>query len=317
MQTPLVYIIIVTYNAREEVVRCLQSLRGLHYPNHRVLVVDNGSGDGTEEAVRAGFPDVGVLQTGENTGYTGGNNAGIRHALAAGADHVLILNPDTELVNPTFVDEMVARMQRDPKLGIAGPRVFGPTASVTQNTVLFTPGIWRNVKHWVRYRINPQFAHLSLDREVDAEVLNGVCLMVRASCLLEIGLFDRHIFMYVEDVDMDYRAQQHGWGVRYLPIDSVVHRRRSGDCGATSMVNFFLKRNIVYFLRKVGRPVDAWIYAIVSIALIGVAAAQPFPRTRARESRRFLRRLLAAYLEILKGTPYGQRFGPPHGCLRS
>jgi GT2 family glycosyltransferase len=116
----------------------------------------------------------------------------------------------------------------------------------------------RSIGNWIRYRLKPgSFLH-SGDAVVDAETLNGVCLMMRRECLSEIGLFDENIFMYIEDADLDYRAWHAGWRVQYLPIDSVIHSQRIDGYDMTSRVSFLLRRNSVYFLRKIGSNLDAW-----------------------------------------------------------
>jgi GT2 family glycosyltransferase len=309
---PLVYIILLTYNMRDDAIRCLRSLTDLTYPHCRVVLVDNASSDGVEEAVRAEFPDLTFIQTGANSGYTGGNNRGIEHALSAGADYVMILNPDTTLANPGFLEQMIAYLETNPDVGIAGPRVFAGEPGVVQNTVLFAPGLWRSVAHWARYRLNPRFAERSADEVVDAEALNGVCLLIRAACLNEIGLFDENIFMYIEDAEMDYRAHRHGWKVRYLPIDGVIHHRGQEGCQMTGMVNFLLKRNAVYFLCKTGRRLDAWGYAVMSLGLTLARAVSPFKRESFSEGMRFCGRLAAAYREILGRRELGKSFGPPY-----
>lgn len=312
MDAPSVYIIVLTYNTREIVRRCLQSLRGLSYANYHVVVVDNNSMDGTEAMLRAEFPEMTTIQTGGNLGYTGGNNRGIEYAFAQGADYVLILNPDTVVANPGFVAEMVAYAEAHPGVGICGPRVFLREAGVVQNTVLFAPGLWRNVTHWVRYRLNPKFAEFSGDQVVDAEVLNGVCLLIRTACLRQIGLFDENIFIYIEDADMDYRAHRHGWRVQYLPIDSVIHQQKLEGYDLTSNVSFFLKRNSVYYLRKVGKHLDAWGFALLSLAVMFLRALSPFKREDSGHYLQFCKRLAAAYGQILMGRSLNKSFGPPY-----
>src|SRR5215510_10807867 len=253
MSQPSVYVIVLTYNSREVSRRCLQSLRGLTYLRRHVVLVDNGSKDGAEEMLREEFPEMTTIQTGGNLGYTGGNNRGIEYALAQGADYVLILNPDTVLANSGFIEEMVAHAERRPDVGIAGPRVFLREAGVVQNTILYPPGLWRNIVHFFHYRLNPGFGDLSGDEVAEAEVLNGVCLLIRSECLRQIGLFDENIFIYIEDADMDHRARKCGWRIVYLPIDSIVHERSPEGLEMTGGVSFLLKRNSVYFLCKIGK----------------------------------------------------------------
>ncbi|MGH8692822.1 MAG: glycosyltransferase family 2 protein [Burkholderiales bacterium] len=307
---PLVYIIVLTYKMRDVAARCLASLRTVRYPNYRVVVVDNDSGDGTLEMVRERFPDYVAIQTGGNLGYTGGNNRGIERALAEGAEYVLILNPDTEVVNPDFLAEMVRHAEAHPDVGIAGPKVFLRERGVVQNTVLFPPGLWRNIANWVHFRIRPARFELSGDAAVEAEVLNGVCLLIRGACLRQIGLFDENIFMYIEDAEMDWRARGRGWRVQYLPIDSVIHWQKPEGYHMTGPVSFLLKRNSVYYLCKTGKRVDAWGYATLSLLLLLLRGALTLRRTSAAEYFVFAKRLALAYRAILLRRQLDANFDP-------
>jgi hypothetical protein len=308
---PLVYIIVLNYRMREQVVECLRSLSQLGYPNYRVAVVDNGSSDGVEEAVKCEFPATAVIQTGANLGYTGGNNAGIRYALDNGADYVLIVNPDAIVINSKFVDEMMDYTESHPEVGIAGPRVFLRERGVIQNTVLFAPGLWRSVVNWFRYRIDAKSLEFSGDDAIEAEVLNGVCLLVRAACLRQIGLFDENIFMYIEDADMDYRAREAGWRVRYLPIDSIIHLQKQEGYHTTGMASFLLRRNSVYFLCKTGKRLDAWGYAAASLLLLVIRGVASFRLKGVADHLSYSKRLAVAYRQILCDRGMDGRFGPP------
>jgi GT2 family glycosyltransferase len=312
---PLVYIIVLTYRMRDVVRNCIQSLPRLTYPNYRLVIVDNGSDDGTEEMLRDEFPGLPLLHTGSNLGYTGGNNKGIEYAINNGAEYVLILNPDTVVANPRFIDEMIEYTEARPEIGIAGPRVFLRSSGRVQNTVLFPPGLWRNSINWIRYRINPGSLVLSGDEPVETKVLNGVCLLIRTSCLRQIGLFDENIFMYIEDADMDYRAYRHGWQVKYLPIDSVIHKQKQDGYHMTGQVSFFLKRNSVYYLHKIGRRTDAWGYAVLSLLLLACRAVLTFNKRGFIEYLQFCRKLAVAYRQILLRRRLDESFGPPYAKL--
>jgi GT2 family glycosyltransferase len=312
MSSPSVFIIIVTYRMKAELRRCLESLRDLQYPNYRIVVVDNGEDDGTAAMVQSEFAPAVAIRTGKNLGYTGGNNRGIEFAVSERADYVLILNPDTFVENPHFLNQMIAYLQNQPRVGIAGPRVFLREKGRIQNTVLFAPGLWHNIRTWVASRIDPGRFQISGDAVVEAEVLNGVCLLIRVACLKEIGLFDENIFMYIEDVEMDDRARRHGWQIRYLPIDSITHDQKVGGYHMTSNVNFFIKRNSVYYLSKIGKRVDAWGYSMLSILLMAAHALSPFKREPFLDHIQFCRRLTRAYRQILSGRPLDESFGPPY-----
>jgi len=313
---PLVYIIVLNYRMGEQVIECLRSLLQLSYSNYRIIVVDNGSGDGIESAVKSEFSTVTVIQTGANLGYTGGNNAGIEYALGNGVDYVLVVNPDTVTVNAKFVDEMVSYLESHPEVGIAGPRVFLREMGNVQNTVLFAPGLWRSVTNWFRFRIAPQSLEFSGGEVVEAEVLNGVCLLIRTGCLRQIGLFDENIFMYIEDADMDYRARQQGWRVKYLPIDSVIHRQKREGYHMTGLAGFLLKRNSVYYLCKIGKSPEAWGYAIFSLALLFARAVLTLNKKKFGAYLQFIERLAAAYRVILFNRKLDETFGPPFDRLK-
>ena len=313
---PQVAIVILAYNSAGKVRRCLASLAALCYPNAEIVVVDNNSADHLEKVIKQEFPHVAFIQTGANLGYTGGNNRGIEYALANGADYVLILNPDTVLINPGFLTEMAAYCELNADVGIVGPRVFLRALGQVQNTVLFAPGFWRSAWNWISYRVTPSRFMLSQDCVREAEVLNGVCVMLRAACLRATGLFDEAVFMYIEDADLDFRARRAGWAVRYLPIDSIVHEQQIEGYGMTSMPSFLLRRNSVYYLCKIGKRYEAWAYAAFSLALLLGRAMLSFSLKSARGYLIFCERLAAAYRQILLNQPFDQSFGPPYGTWR-
>jgi len=302
MPSPSVSILILNYRLREQVRDCLRSLQSLNYPNFRVIVIDNDSGDGIETMVENEFPAAVFIQTGANLGYTGGNNRGFEYAMAAGADYALVLNPDTVVINPDFLTGMVDYLETHRRVGIAGPRVFLREAGVLQNTVLYAPGVWRNAINWFRYRLAPESLVHSGGAVVDAAVLNGVCLLIRLDCLREIGLFDEEYFMYIEDADMDHRAWQAGWAVRYLPIDSIIHRQKQEGYQPDGPVDFLLKRNSVYYLVRHGRRGEAIGFAILALLVIWWRGLLSFDLRRLRRAIDFGHRLIAAWREIFRSA---------------
>jgi len=294
--------------------RCIESLRNVSYLNHAVVLVDNGSSDGTESAVREKYDHVAVIQTHHNLGYTGGNNVGIEYAISNNADYVLILNSDTIVINPDFISEMINYMTENHDVGFAGPRVFLHQFGNIQNTVLSAPSLMRNIECWFRFRANHEFGHRSRNCIVEAGALNGVCLLIRSECIREIGLFDNNLFMYIEDHDMQYRAHLKGWRVRYLPIDSIVHYPTMAVYNLTGNVSFLIKRNSVYFLNKIGKRFDAVGLAVFCIGLTLLRAVIPFKEDGETfgDYIRFSKRLINAYLAILAGRIPSRDFGPPY-----
>jgi GT2 family glycosyltransferase len=308
---PEVTVLVLSYNCSDKVRRCLASLSQLNYDHFTVVVIDNNSIDEVASIVRDEFAGVLFIQAGSNRGYTGGNNLGIKYALANSADYVLVLNPDTIVADPDFLRELVDYSESNPRVGVSGPRVFFQTKDRVQNTVLFAPGFWRSIINWVRYRLAPERFQLSKADVLEAEVLNGVCVLLRAACLREIGLFDENVFMYIEDADMDHRARQSGWSVRYLPIDGVIHEQKASGYHMTSLVSFLLRRNSVYYLCKIGKRFDAVAYAVFSLGVLAIRALMKFRWYSFKKYAHFCKRLTAAYYQILFGKRYDNSFGPP------
>jgi len=122
-ETPKVSIIVLNWNSAHDTAECLESLRKLNYPAHEIIIVDNGSTDDSELVLREEYSDIKFIQTGVNLGYAGGNNVGIKYALAHGAELIWILNNDT-VVDPDSLREMVVMAQSDPAIGLVGSKIF-------------------------------------------------------------------------------------------------------------------------------------------------------------------------------------------------
>jgi N-acetylglucosaminyl-diphospho-decaprenol L-rhamnosyltransferase len=230
--------IVLNFNAPDDTIRCVRSL-GSALAQGSIIVIDNGSSDGSPETIRRALPSVEVVEAGANRGYGAGNNAGIRVALARGARHVLLLNNDTEVVHPEFVSSLLSALADNARTGIAGPLVRYPDGTVqptTSKAPSFRLALALAIGARLRRRPSSEGA---LEREV--EVLNGVCLLVRSEVLERTGGFDEHYFMYVEEADFAARARHLGWTSLYVPVPSIIHHHQFGDdrgSGTRVRVNF-------------------------------------------------------------------------------
>jgi len=290
MTSPMVGVVVVNFRTPDLTLACAESLRSLDYPNWRLLVVDNASGDDSAHKLAAALPREELLIAPTNGGYTAGNNLGVEEMLRRGCDYVLVLNPDTVVVNRRFVSELVAHLEANPNIGAVGPRVFLRRHGNVQNTVLRFPWVWRRAVDWVRIRLFGSPLR-SREQSLQAEVLNGVCVLFRGAALKDVGLFDERTFAYIEDVDWAYRAERRGWKRAYLPIDSVVHLQKESGYERGSTVDYLLKRNTLYFLMKSRR----WLQAVgYTVATLAMATAQ----SMRSGSLAWSRRLGAAYFGL-------------------
>ena len=263
---PKVTIVVLNYRGADDTIRCVRSLRELTYPRYEILIVDNDSRDGSVERLRSELPGVRLLVADRNGGYTAGNNLGIELALRDGADYVHLVNPDTVVCRPEYLTDLVRFLQRNPRVGVVGPKVRLRTAETTQNTVLRFPWLWRRAVDWVRWRVFDR-SPSDYREPIEADALNGVCVLFRATCLREVGSFDPRLFAYIEDIDWAYRAVGKGWSSIHLPVDGVIHLQQREGYARGSRVDFLLKRNTLYFLLKTGRRVQAAGYTLATLLL--------------------------------------------------
>ena len=170
--------------------------------------------------------------------------------------------------------------------------------------------LFRNIIDWFGFRLFPALYERSAGRVRAAEMLNGVCVMLRAEAIREVGAFDQHFFMYVEDADLGLRLRKAGWQLAYVPIDSIVHLQKTTDYDLFSRTSLLLRRNSVYFLQKHRRPVQACTLAAANLALMLLRACAA---TSAEEFRRrfsFLRALWRELRDVLWLTSSSKSAGP-------
>ncbi len=212
---PSVTIIILNWNASEYLTNCLTALQYVDYPNFIVQVVDNNSTDDSLELLSTQFPHIPVICNEENLGFSAGNNVALRQLET---DIAVLLNPDV-VVSPTWLRELVAPMQKDREIGVAGCKLYYPGGLVLQHAGGYVMGAqaWSN-HYGLNERDNGQYDIL---RDVDYVI--GAAMAIRKEVLTEVGLFDEGFFVYYEDTDFCFRVRKQGYRVIYVPESTAVH----------------------------------------------------------------------------------------------
>ncbi len=215
-------ILVVSYNTRELLRQCLASLRQFA-PTAQVIVIDNGSWDGSVEMVRSDFPDIEVVALPENLGFAAANNVGLR--LAHG-DPILLLNSDT-VVEDDSLDRCAAWMREHPRVGALSPRLIG-VDGVPQQCLYPFPSLAR----LLRTAIGQQSP--TPEEDVADGWLAGTALFLRREALGQIGgELDAGYFMYWEDADVCARLRERGWQ-RAVCSDAHVRHHGGSSSGAAA-----------------------------------------------------------------------------------
>jgi GT2 family glycosyltransferase len=266
--TPDISVVIVTWNGRRFLEPCLRALERQEGARAEVVLVDNGSTDGTTAFVRSAFPDVRIVRLEENRGFAGGNNAGAREARG---DYLAFLNNDTE-ADPNWLAELRGGIDLSSGFSLVTSRIVymhDPSVIDSAGDGLFRAGAAFKWHHGERVET----------AERSAEVF-GVC---GAACLMpkavfdELGGFDSDFFASHEDVDLSYRARLRGYRCRYVP-SAVVRHHGSATLGTISpFAVFHGQRNLewVYFKNT---PASLLVRTLLSHVLYDVAAAMHFAR---------------------------------------
>ena len=252
--TPLVHVLVLNYNGKNHLEYCLPSLLATDYSNYRVVLLDNGSTDGSIEYARQNFSRVDIIQNGRNLGWAEGNNVGIRRALDRGADYVVLQNNDTK-VDPRWLDAAVQVCQANPRIGIVG---------------------FKMLQEYVQGE-DPQaerFEHLSATWEKleyePADHITGAALFVRADVFRDIGLIDKTYFAYSEEDDLEKRAMRAGYQMVRLNVplwhynggfwrkqflrSSVLALRNNVRCMIKNSSPRSIARQLVWLLKFVCPP---------------------------------------------------------------
>jgi GT2 family glycosyltransferase len=248
---PKVFAVVVNWNGGEQNLACLSSVVAAGLPEDRIVLVDNGSSDGSVERIRARFPRVTVLENGANLGFGEGANRGARVALASGAHAVFFVNNDVTMPE-SALGPLIEHLFSQASIGIVGPLVLyaDPPPRVWCAGGMLT---WRENLSTLLGHGEPDGPAWRSERDVD--YIAGCALLARAEVLTEVGLFDAEYFAYMEDVDLCLRARRAGWRVRLVGSEHCWHAPSSATGGGYNPRRKYMQGvNSIRFLRRWAGP---------------------------------------------------------------
>ncbi|MCJ7550876.1 MAG: glycosyltransferase family 2 protein [Anaerolineae bacterium] len=277
-------IIIVNYNTRDLLRRCLKTVLASRDVSLRVCVVDNNSGDGSAEMVSAEFPEVTVVYNADNVGYPAANNQGLRlfgyddDGVSADAPrYALLLNADTELPEDGLCS-VVAFADDRADVGVVGPKLVRPDGSLDKACRRSFPTPEVSFYHMVGlsrlFPKSPRFGRYNLsyldeNETVEVDSVVGAFMMVRREAVRDAGLLDDAFFLYGEDLDWAYRMKQVGWRVfYYADVTVLLVKRASSRQNSRARVEFWRSMEIFYrkhYAASTPGPIHALIVAAIRL----------------------------------------------------
>lgn len=233
-----VAVVVLNWNGWRDTRACIASLQKLSYPNFGLIVVDNGSTDGSQGHIEANFPTIKVLQTGTNLGFGGGCNAGIRQALEQGADYVWLINSDTT-VDANALTALVHMADTQALLGAVGSVLY--EADRPDQIQLWgggRVGLWRGLS---RHQVAP----------APLDFVSGASMLLRREAIEQVGMFDdQTFFMYWEDSDLGFRLRQAGWQLAVAEKSCVWHKLSASLGQGSRQLDAYFTQSGVRFLRR-------------------------------------------------------------------
>jgi GT2 family glycosyltransferase len=304
-------IVIVSYNTRDILRTCLRSLYGAltrSTGNAQVWVVDNASSDGSPDMVRSEFPQTQVLEQEQNLGFAAGNNVALRElgfsgARAVRSDHVLFLNPDTEVLGEAL-EHMSKLLRTTEGAGVVGASLVYADGGF-QHSAFHFPTLWQ-----IWFDFFPWPARL-LDSPVNGRYARGLyragrpfvidhplgaAMMARAEVIQQVGLMDEGFFMYAEEIDWCMRVKKAGWEVYCVPTAQILHHGGGSTRQFRDEMFIALWRSRFRLFEKHYGALFNWTAR--RLVRLGVAAESR--RARHNESGEVLKRRLSAYREVRK-----------------
>lgn len=237
-QDPSVYVVILNWNGWPDTIQCLNALARSTYKRLSVIVVDNGSIDDSVEQIRRTHPEVSILKTGQNLGFAGGNNPGIRYAMGQNADYIWLLNNDTE-PEPDALTYLVRTAQLDPKFGAVGSVLV----STDHSAVLAWGG--GRVNCWIGYSKH------AISSKADSwfHYLTAASMLVSRRAFEHVGLLDDRYFLYWEDTEFGFRLRKHGWKLAVSANARVIHKENGSTGGDRIILTRYSTTSAIRFLR--------------------------------------------------------------------
>lgn len=246
-------IIILNWNGKNDTIECLDSLYQSKESSFEIILVDNGSRDGSVEYFKKNYPKLILIENKTNLGFAEGSNKGILHALSSGFSHIMLLNNDT-IVSPYFLSEILLFCCENPKALIGGKVHL----YFNKHLLDHIGGIWNPKKgdfDLIGHRVLADSTEIT--EEVELDYICGCSLLIPAEIIKKIGLLDSRFFLYFEESDFCFRAKRAGYFIKYCEKAHLFHKVAASFIGGKPHTSYFYFRNRLLWIEKNLPPKEA------------------------------------------------------------
>ncbi|NCD72273.1 glycosyltransferase family 2 protein [Mucilaginibacter agri] len=281
-----VAVILVNWNTPVHTANCINSLLGYcEVAKFDIILVDNGSTDGSLQVLQSQFPDLIFIDNQENLGFAEGNNRGLQYSINRGYEYSLVINTDT-LVDEDIITALSAHLDCYTLAAAVQPAIRW----MHQPDKLWNGPCYFNVVLGVtRAKTDDKLKDLKTYQMVDW--VTGCCVMFRNSALRTAGLFNKQFFLYYEDVELSYRLRSCGYQVHYLPTSKMYHEagvsgkseKKKAEGFLNPFIHYYTSRNHIWFIRRYGKPIFYPIYWLYNGAYY--AAVLTYLKLRGRNKK--------------------------------
>jgi hypothetical protein len=285
----MIDIILVNYNGLEDTLACIESLKKIDRNDYEIIIVDNGSADGSlGKLKKLQLDKVIVLDSGGNLGFSGGNNMGINYALEHCSDYVLLLNNDT-LVEPDFLTHMIEAEEVYENNAIITAKIL---YEFDRKTIWYAGGEFNfKTSRTSSCGIN-EIDSGKYDLMRPVTFISGCCMLIPVKAIKEVGLMEEDYFLYCEDTDYGCRFTKHGYILAYQPLSRIYHKVSATTSKLSDLMNYYIVRNkLVIIKRHVEKTYRYVAYFYVLL--------ESFKRMVFREYN--LKSVIKAYIHFVKG----------------
>ncbi len=254
--------IVLSHWQNYEITRdCLRSMSVLDYPTYSVVVVDDGSTNGSGKRLQEEFPQHHFILLPENKGLAAATNHGFKYALGTEADYLLWINNDVIFIKADFLSRMVAFLEEHPTVGATGPKILSPDGTHQKSYKRSFESL--AVDMWGVGTIEKIIGDIFFKKNNEVirptAWLVGVSLLIRRRALEQAGLMDEDFPFGGEDADLLFRIAKHGWGIYYYPLTEIVHLGSMSHKETSSKYHRFYVESPLRFFYKNYSPAKAWI----------------------------------------------------------